>query len=1301
MSRASASLAHFFPTSVVVQKNKKAARERQRPTSISADLHTSPGVAVPVEVVEAPTRRDNDHRGVSVTGVGSGAIVDQSLAAQDDNESVQGDLLNGVGSASSHTSTISSVFSGNNYPQTFSNIGGTSNPHNLTPLTNLESSPPGQVASPPHSKNTPINHLARESSQYVQPIAGIAPEISEAMTPAHTPPEPRLQARVSGRECKGLIATYDPELDPSLTSKQKRKTKVVYRKFGEQEDEAPPKDPRLAIANYTRGAANKQKRRLRIAPYLVRPYPYDAETSIGPGPPTQVVVTGFNPLTPVSHINALFSSFGDIADTSNKTDPVTGSFLGVCVIRYKDKPVRGGPPRLAVDAARRAEKEGNGQRIGTYVVRVERDREGRRCRRAIESALKRFRIQEQPEEKEMPTEKKADEDSKPPPTAPKGPSAKVASRPPEGPRMSTKPAAASLVETKPILEQLKREPYIFIAHCYVPVLGTTIPHLQKRLKMFDWQEIRADNTGYYIVFENSRRGEEETARCFKMCHMTPLFTYVMNMECQQYGNPNYERSPSPERLEAQKREKAKQEQLRLQNEQEIEEEKRQRANDLDPVRAAMELVGREITEKLLGDIKSRIAGQALYEYLDPDRHVEKRRKLGIADLFDSKKPGILVDRADQTPPIGTPDSRLDFAVSRRVPLGSSTLNITALPRIRKGQGLKPHIVGFADERRKKPAPRKVDIRPLHHRLHQFYEEDEDSEDEHRTSITRDTEERESRPASRMSMSSMDEDSLTPKRASTKGASWAAMDDDEAMVDGVPTPSDAYRDRDSLIMDDLASNAESMPMNAKKRKRLLKELAARKKQKEDDELFGISRDEDSNLPAPTIDMELDSSIADASEADRQEIGTMEDGASETPDPTSILPKSKSKKKPKAKKKSKKQIHEERELRKKEELALMAELLGEDEDEEDVEDAEEPLEEEEGKAEDAPRAEVEWGVSTDIPRRTVEDDDDIILDLDGWQHLVKDDEDLRFLREVLHDEKAAYLGNLPAWAWKQKEIKALKRGGERGIVRTETRVEGYYVPNSTGSARTEGTKKILESEKSKYLPHRIKVQRAREEREARAKNDPTSAATEAAKLAAAKSVSKSSSRSNRVNNRRLVADINAQKQVLSGDADVLRFNQLKKRKKPVKFARSAIHNWGLYAMENIAANDMIIEYVGEKVRQQVADMRERRYLKSGIGSSYLFRIDENTVIDATKRGGIARFINHSCTPNCTAKIIKVEGSKRIVIYALRDIAQNLWRKADDYTTTDEELTYDYKFEREFDSDDRIPCLCGSTGCKGFLN
>lgn len=288
--------------------------------------------------------------------------------------------------------------------------------------------------------------------------------------------------------------------------------------------------------------------------------------------------------------------------------------------------------------------------------------------------------------------------------------------------------------------------------------------------------------------------------------------------------------------------------------------------------------------------------------------------------------------------------------------------------------------------------------------------------------------------------------------------------------------------------------------------------------------------------------------------------------------------------------------------------------------------------------------------------MDDDDSLVLDLDGWQASVKDDEDLEFLRIILPDSAHSEIGSLVAWAWKQREIKALNGHGETGPIRETICVPGYFVPNSTGSARTEGRKKIFESEKSKYLPHRIKVQKAREEREAMAQHDSQAASAEVAKNANPKNVSNSTSRSTRVQNRRLAADINAQKQVLpplGGDGDALRFNQLKKRKKPVRFARSAIHNWGLYAEENIAANDMIIEYVGEKVRQQVADMRERRYLKSGIGSSYLFRIDENAVIDATKRGGIARFINHSCTPNCTAKIIRVDGSKRIVIYALRDI------------------------------------------------
>ena len=57
-------------------------------------------------------------------------------------------------------------------------------------------------------------------------------------------------------------------------------------------------------------------------------------------------------------------------------------------------------------------------------------------------------------------------------------------------------------------------------------------------------------------------------------------------------------------------------------------------------------------------------------------------------------------------------------------------------------------------------------------------------------------------------------------------------------------------------------------------------------------------------------------------------------------------------------------------------------------------------------------------------------------------------------------------------------------------------------------------------------------------------------------------------------------------------------------------------------------MVIEYVGEVVRQAIADDREKRYERLGIGSSYLFRVDSDTIIDATKYGNLARFINHCC-------------------------------------------------------------------------
>jgi hypothetical protein len=94
------------------------------------------------------------------------------------------------------------------------------------------------------------------------------------------------------------------------------------------------------------------------------------------------------------------------------------------------------------------------------------------------------------------------------------------------------------------------------------------------------------------------------------------------------------------------------------------------------------------------------------------------------------------------------------------------------------------------------------------------------------------------------------------------------------------------------------------------------------------------------------------------------------------------------------------------------------------------------------------------------------------------------------------------------------------------------------------------------------------------------------------------------------------------------EMFKFSQLKLRKKPLKFSKSGIHDWGLFALDNIAAEEFVIEYVGETVRQSVADHREKVYVTQGIGSNYMFRIDQDTIVDATKCGNLSRFINHSC-------------------------------------------------------------------------
>ncbi|CAH8320108.1 unnamed protein product [Eruca vesicaria subsp. sativa] len=142
-----------------------------------------------------------------------------------------------------------------------------------------------------------------------------------------------------------------------------------------------------------------------------------------------------------------------------------------------------------------------------------------------------------------------------------------------------------------------------------------------------------------------------------------------------------------------------------------------------------------------------------------------------------------------------------------------------------------------------------------------------------------------------------------------------------------------------------------------------------------------------------------------------------------------------------------------------------------------------------------------------------------------------------------------------------------------------------------------------------------------------------------------------------------------------------------KKRLAFGKSGIHGFGIFGKLPHKAGDMVIEYIGELVRPSIADKRERLIYNSMVGAgTYMFRIDDERVIDATRAGSIAHLINHSCVPNCYSRVISVNGDEHIIIFAKRDIAR--W----------EELTYDYRF---FSVDERLSCSCGVTGCRGVVN
>jgi len=729
----------------------------------------------------------------------------------------------------------------------------------------------------------------------------------------------------------------------------------------------PVQDPRKSYPDYTQGP-NDGKRQVRTALGRVN-WEWDRHY-IGPGPPAQIMVTGLSPLTTESEILMNFRTFGDVQKFELKVDPTTGGSLGICSIIYRDGK---GEKVLGHHSARSAVQKGNQMKIGLQNIKVVLDRDGMKCAKHVERIMEEKRKkQAEARRKELEIRrregvaKRRVEEVKRREEARNRPPPSLP-LPPAGEREQRLLAAP----TNPDVRFVQSRPPNYRA----------IDELGQRPAIFiSSRYIPGENRFCKHLHGRLKNFGVEDVLCDKNGFFVVFYDLKGLESCFRVCDGDRLFSYQ---MRMQKYPKGNPNALAVpthHTSRSTSPEPAQSKKKLERLRLLCEsnaAAKMDLKATLASDIRSRIAEPHIYDLLAPGR-LEVRKKPEGSDS------GTVMDTAS-TPTCDSPLPPLFVAATfpEVQPLPANL--IAKLPRFKKHKPKRPETPTSDAAHLSKGlrSKRNEEARPLAHRLNHY----DGSDDESTTT--------DQRPVSRGSVS--------------RAFSTDIGDDDSVSL----APS-------------------SLDIRTRKRKR---SIGARTPSRLKD--AAISTDDEDDEAVETTSPGQEADLMEVDEPDEPDELCPHDFIADVDS----------------------EEHASRKKLRKVEAAKLAsdglgqrEILDEDEgvDIASLDDSKETdlcqrLSDEKTEAaidlfldqieaeKDGPPPVVDmsWSISsTDLPRVTLEEDTDMIMDLDGLQAVIMDDEDLRLLKSALEDTPPAGVGNVYLWACKMRECKVANREGKRG-------------------------------------------------------------------------------------------------------------------------------------------------------------------------------------------------------------------------------------------------------------------------------